>query len=443
MQTSFKHFNLSTPLTSALTKIGFKQPTPVQVQTIPRLLAGHDVIVQSQTGSGKTHAFLLPLIQRLNDEQELPQLVITAPSRELATQTYEMAKTLLQAAGMDKSLQLYVGGSDKAHQIKKLHHQQPDIVIGTPGRLLDLVSDVALRVDQVRFLVIDEADMTLDMGFLDQVDAIASKMPKDLQMAVFSATIPERMQPFLRKYLKQPELIKLAPKTVINPKVQNWLFATHGQDKAALTEKILTLGQPYLALVFANTKKTVDVLTAYLQSQGLQVAKIHGGLTPRERKRTMRQVENLDFQYVVATDLAARGIDIPGVSLVVNYEIPNDLEYFIHRVGRTGRNGLSGTAITLYDPEEEDQVAQLEHLGIHFTPKILKQDRIVDDYDRRRRDLRQAPKHRLDPTLMGYVKKQRRQHKPGYRKKIKQAITADRKRQQKLNRRAARRQKRR
>ena len=165
MQTSFKQFNLSTPLTSALTKIGFNQPTPVQVQTIPRLLAGHDVIVQSQTGSGKTHAFLLPLIQRLNDEQELPQLVITAPSRELATQTYEMAKTLLQAAGMDKSLQLYVGGSDKAHQLKKLHHQQPDIVIGTPGRLLDLVSDVALRVDQVRFLVIDEADMTLDMGF--------------------------------------------------------------------------------------------------------------------------------------------------------------------------------------------------------------------------------------------------------------------------------------
>ncbi|WP_261806672.1 DEAD/DEAH box helicase [Lapidilactobacillus luobeiensis] len=440
MPNEFADYGLKPSILTGLTEIGFRQPTPVQNAVIPVLLAGKDAIVESQTGSGKTHAFLLPLLSRLEKHEELAQLVITAPSRELATQTYEMTKALLTASNEHWSTHLYVGGSDKERQIEKLQRQQPDIVIGTPGRILDLVSSAALRVDQVRFLVIDEADMTLDMGFLNQVDAIASKMPANLQTAVFSATIPDKLQPFLRKYLHAPEQIKLAPKSVINPQVENWLFATGGKNKAELVAQLLTLGQPYLALVFANTKQTVDELTDYLKKKGLRVAKIHGGLQPRERKRVMKQIENLEYQYVVATDLAARGIDIPGVSLVINYELPQDQEFFIHRVGRTGRNGLSGTAITLYRPAEENLVAQLEHLGVKFLPKALSKGQIIDSYDRQRRDQRRATQHKLDPTLVGYVKKARGKGKPGYRKKIKQAISDDRRRKRKIEQRAERNQ---
>ncbi|MFC6314039.1 DEAD/DEAH box helicase [Lapidilactobacillus achengensis] len=436
MPNDFTNFGLKDSLLTGLTAIGFRQPTPVQNAVIPVLLAGKDAVVESQTGSGKTHAFLLPLLSRLEKHEDLAQLVITAPSRELATQTYEMAKALLTASNEHWSTHLYVGGSDKERQIEKLQRQQPDIVIGTPGRILDLVSSAALRVDQVRFLVIDEADMTLDMGFLNQVDAIASKMPAALQTAVFSATIPDKLQPFLRKYLHAPEQIKLAPKSVINPQVENWLFATGGKNKAELVAQLLTIGQPYLALVFANTKQTVDDLTDYLKQKGLRVAKIHGGLQPRERKRVMKQVENLEYQYVVATDLAARGIDIPGVSLVINYELPKDLEFFVHRVGRTGRNGLEGTAITLYRPAEENLVAQLEHIGVKFVPKTLEKGQIVTTYDRQRRTQRRATQQKLDPTLIGYVKKARGKGKPGYRKKIKQAISDDRRRKRKIEQRA-------
>ena len=436
MPNDFTNFGLKDSLLTGLTAIGFRQPTPVQNAVIPVLLAGKDAVVESQTGSGKTHAFLLPLLSRLEKHEDLAQLVITAPSRELATQTYEMTKALLTASNEHWSTHLYVGGSDKERQIEKLQRQQPDIVIGTPGRILDLVSSAALRVDQVRFLVIDEADMTLDMGFLNQVDAIASKMPAALQTAVFSATIPDKLQPFLRKYLHTPEQIKLAPKSVINPQVENWLFATGGKNKAELVAQLLTIGQPYLALVFANTKQTVDDLTDYLKQKGLRVAKIHGGLQPRERKRVMKQVENLEYQYVVATDLAARGIDIPGVSLVINYELPKDLEFFVHRVGRTGRNGLEGTAITLYRPAEENLVAQLEHIGVKFVPKTLEKGQIVTTYDRQRRTQRRATQQKLDPTLIGYVKKARGKGKPGYRKKIKQAISDDRRRKRKIEQRA-------
>ncbi|MCH4056513.1 DEAD/DEAH box helicase [Lapidilactobacillus gannanensis] len=432
MSENFTGFNLSSALQSGLAKIKFQVPTKVQATVIPILLAGRDAIVQSETGSGKTHAFLLPLIEQLEKGDDLPQIVITSPSRELANQTYLAARKLIEASELPWRTHLYVGGSDKERQIEKLRRQQPDIVVGTPGRILDLVSSSALRVDQVRFLVIDEADMTLDMGFLKDVDAVASKMPTGLQMAVFSATIPDKLQPFLKKYLSNPAEVDLTPKTIINPNVENWLFASQGRDKVKLVEKILNVGQPYLALIFANTKEEVDEITIKLQQSGLKVAKIHGGLQPRERKRVMKQIENLEFQYVVATDLAARGIDIPGVSLIINFNIPRDLEFFIHRVGRTGRNGLDGTAITLYSPEEEGRVHQLEKLGINFIPKTLHDGQIVTSYDRRRREQRTATHDRLDPNMIGYVKKQHRKVKPGYKKKIKQAINDDRRRKKKI-----------
>ena len=203
------------------------------------------------------------------------------------------------------------------------------------------------------------------------------------------------------------------------------------------------MGEPFLALVFANTIKRVDELTAYLRAQGLKVAKIHGDIQPRQRKRIMREVQQLDYQFVVATDLAARGIDIEGVSLVINDDIPEDLEFFIHRVGRTGRNGMAGTAITLYGPGEDQMIIELEKMGIHFKPQMLRNHELVDSYDRNRRDKRRVRQQKLDPRLVGMVKKEKKKRKPGYKRKIKQAIQKDRQQKKKLEKRQVRRQQRR
>lgn len=438
---NFREFNFKEYIYQALDEINFKEPTEVQARLIPTILKGKSVVGQSQTGSGKTHTFLLPIFQNLNAQKDEVQAVITTPSRELAYQIYEAAKQLAKFSPENIWIQNYVGGTDKQRQIEKLKSHQPQLVIGTPGRILDLVRENALDIHNAHYLVVDEADMTLDLGFLKETDAIASTLPKDLQMLVFSATIPEKLRPFLRKYMYNPVIEVVANKHVISPTIDNWLISTKGRDRNKLIYDLLTMGEPYLALVFANTKERADELTNYLRSQGLKVAKVHGGIQPRQRKRIMREIQNLDYQFVVATDLAARGIDIEGVSHVINDDIPEDLEFFVHRVGRTGRNGMKGTAITLYEPSEEKLVDELESMGVHFVPKAVKNGEIVDSYDRNRREKRQTRKESMDPKLRGFVKKEKKKRKPGYKKKIKRAIKRDEQQKRRIARRQARKMK--
>ncbi|ATP36716.1 MULTISPECIES: DEAD/DEAH box helicase [Ligilactobacillus] len=438
---NFREFNFKEYIYQALDEINFKEPTEVQARLIPTILKGKSVVGQSQTGSGKTHTFLLPIFQNLNAQKDEVQAVITTPSRELAYQIYEAAKQLAKFSPENIWIQNYVGGTDKQRQIEKLKSHQPQLVIGTPGRILDLVRENALDIHNAHYLVVDEADMTLDLGFLKETDAIASTLPKDLQMLVFSATIPEKLRPFLRKYMYNPVIEVVANKHVISPTIDNWLVSTKGRDRNKLIYDLLTMGEPYLALVFANTKERADELTNYLRSQGLKVAKVHGGIQPRQRKRIMREIQNLDYQFVVATDLAARGIDIEGVSHVINDDIPEDLEFFVHRVGRTGRNGMKGTAITLYEPSEEKLIDELESMGVHFVPKAVKNGEIVDSYDRNRREKRQTRKESMDPKLRGFVKKEKKKRKPGYKKKIKRAIKRDEQQKRRIARRQARKMK--
>lgn len=432
---TFEQFNFQPFVMEALAAKGFKEPTEVQSRLIPVIEKGRSVVVQSQTGSGKTHTFLLPLMNKLNVANQEVQIVITAPSRELATQIYQDAQ---QIADFQPELRVMnlVGGTDKQRQMDKLRFQQPHVVIGTPGRILDMVNEQVLKIHTAKSFVVDEADMTLDMGFLKEVDQIAGRLPDKLQMLVFSATIPEKLRPFLRKYMENPVIEEIKPKAILSETIDNWLISTKGKDKNKLILQLLTVGHPYLAIVFANTKQRVDEITEYLKAQGLKVAKIHGDITPRERKRVMRQVQNLDFQYVVATDLAARGIDIEGVSHVINDELPTDLEFFIHRVGRTGRNGLAGTAITLYEPSDDQAISQLEKIGIRFEPKEIKNGAIVDSYDRNRRAQREKSRDELDPTLIGLVKKKKKKIKPGYKKKIDRAISESNRQKRKVARRA-------
>lgn len=431
----FTDFGFQPFINEALTELKFQEPTPVQARLIPVIMKNKSVVGQSQTGSGKTHTFLLPLFNALNQDNQEVQVVITTPSRELAYQIYAAAKQITKHAPHEILVQNFVGGTDKQRQIEKLATRQPQVVIGTPGRILDLVKNNALDIHNAHYLVVDEADMTLDLGFLNETDAIASSMPKDLQMLVFSATIPAKLQPFLQKYMSSPVIEVVENKTIISPTIANWLLSTKGRDKNQLIYHLLTLGKPYLALVFTNTKERADELTTYLRQQGLKVAKIHGGIHPRERKRIMKAIQNLEYQYVVATDLAARGIDIEGVSHVINDDIPEDLEFFVHRVGRTGRNQMSGIAITLYSPNDELKIEELEALGISFEPKVLKNGELVDSYDRKRRQKRRVRQDKMDPKLQGMVNKAKKKKKPGYKKKIKQAIKKDEQQKRRIARR--------
>ena len=432
----FTEFNFKDYIQEALKDLNFVEATEVQEKLIPVVLSGRDLVGESKTGSGKTHTFLLPIFQQLDEEADSVQAVITAPSRELATQIYQAARQLASFSEQEIRVANYVGGTDKARQIGKLESSQPHIVVGTPGRIYDLVESGDLAIHKAHTFVVDEADMTLDMGFLETVDRIAARLPKDLQFLVFSATIPQKLQPFLKKYLSNPVMEQIKTKTVIADTIENWLLSTKGRDKNAQIYEISQLLQPYLAMIFVNTKTRADELQAYLTAQGLKVAKIHGDIPPRERKRIMNQVKNLDFEYIVATDLAARGIDIEGVSHVINDAIPQDLSFFVHRVGRTGRNGLPGTAITLYQPSDDSDIRELEKLGIKFTPKMIKNGEFQDTYDRDRRANREKTKEKLDTEMIGLVKKKKKKIKPGYKKKIQWAVNEKRRKTKRAENRA-------
>lgn len=423
--TLYKDLSLKPFIQRALKELRFETLTPVQEEVIEPALAGNNLIVQSQTGSGKTHSFLIPMFNNLDPAKKEVQVVITAPSRELATQLYDFAKQMASHSENEISIVKYIGGTDKVKQIEKLKNSgQPQIVIGTPGRIFDLMSENALWVQTAHTMIIDEADMTMDLGFLETVDEIASRMPKNLQMMVFSATIPQQLQVFLNKYMASPKEIIIEPKTVLADKIDNFLINTHGRDRKELVYQLLTMGHPYLALVFCNTRQYADEVSDYLKQQGMKVAKIHGGVQPRERKRLMRQIRDLDYQYVVASDLAARGIDIPGISMVINTEVPKELEFFVHRVGRTGRNQLAGTAYTFVTPDDDRSIAELEKKGIEFTSVEITKGEIKEVKSRHARLEREdSKKDSDDPVVKGMINRNnKRKVKPGYKRKLNEQI---------------------
>lgn len=432
MNNIFTDTRLRSEIRQGLAKIGFTKPTPVQEKVIPAMLKGESVIVQAATGSGKTHAYLIPILNAIDEDARYVQAIVTAPSRELADQLYRVARQLRDNSGLNIAIAHLAGGSDRDRQIARFEQNKPQLVIATPGRLLDFADKKILLLDQVKNFVIDEADMTLDLGFLADVDKIAARLPKDVVMSAFSATIPVKLTNFLRKYMAKPEEIVIDNPAVIAPTIKNDLLDIGSKDRKKIVYKLLTMGQPYLALVFANTKQMVDELADYLTKQGLKVAKIHGGITERERKRTLREVRAGQYQYVVASDLAARGIDLPGVSLVINYEIPKELEFIIHRIGRTGRNGLPGHAVTLVREEEMNRVGALEQMGVHFDFVEIKDGALAPRTHYRRRDNRTAANRQLDPHMKGVVKKVKSKRKPGYKKKIKQAIQEDNRKKRKI-----------
>ncbi|HHY72991.1 MAG TPA: DEAD/DEAH box helicase [Bacillus bacterium] len=419
---AFSRFEFKPFLLEAIDSIGFREPTEIQERIIPSIQKGESAIGQSQTGTGKTHAYLLPVVDSIEPAKEQVQAVITAPTRELATQIYDELIKLTKFCPENERItaKLFIGGTDKQRTIEKLK-AQPHIVVGTPGRINDLVKEQALFVHTTNILVVDEADLMLDMGFINEVDQIAGKMGQDLQILVFSATIPEKLKPFLKKYLENPTFTHVAPKQIAAEKIEHWLIPLRHRNKVDVVFEMAIQFNPYLALIFTNTKKMADEVADGLLEKGLKVGRIHGDLTPRERKKMMKQIKDLEYQYIVATDLAARGIDIEGVSHVINYELPTDLDFYIHRVGRTARAGHSGIAATIYELSNQDALVRLEKMGIEFKHVDLRDEEWVDLGPRDKRNERKRTIQEPEKLAHKVIKKSK-EVKPGYKKKRKQEI---------------------
>jgi ATP-dependent RNA helicase CshB len=417
-QTKFEKFSFQPFLIEAIKDLNFYEPTEIQERIIPSLLNGESAIGQSQTGTGKTHAYLLPILNKINPHKDHVQAVIMAPTRELALQIHEEVQKITVFTEEDAKItsKCLIGGTDKQRTIEKLK-QQPHVVVGTPSRIHDLMQEGALSVRQVDTIVVDEADLMLDLGFIEDVDRIAAAMKEDVQILVFSATIPEKLKPFLKKYLDNPRYTHVAPKQLTAAKLEHILVPQRHRDKKELVYNMLTNLNPYLAIVFANTKKLAD----HLLEKGLKVARIHGGLEPRERKRSMKQIQDLQYQYIVATDLAARGIDIQGVSHVINYEIPQDLDFYVHRVGRTARAGYDGTAITIYEQDDYEALMSLENRGIEFLNKDLERNEWIEVDDRNKRRKRVRQEDEVEKTARKFIRKPAKV-KPGYKKKREREI---------------------
>ncbi|EHJ57744.1 hypothetical protein HMPREF9318_01447 [Streptococcus urinalis FB127-CNA-2] len=355
----FTELDLSQDIQSAVVRAGFETPSPIQELTIPLAIEGKDVIGQAQTGTGKTAAFGLPTLDKIDVDQNVVQALVIAPTRELAVQSQEE----LFRFGRDKGVKVrsVFGGSSIEKQIKALR-SGAHIVVGTPGRLLDLIKRKALKLKDVKVLILDEADEMLNMGFLEDIEAIISQVPSERQTLLFSATMPDPIKQIGIKFMKNPEHIKIKAKELTNVNVEQFYIRVKEHEKFDTMTRLMDVDQPELSIVFGRTKRRVDELTRGLKIRGFRAEGIHGDLDQNKRLRVIRDFKNDQIDILVATDVAARGLDISGVTHVYNYDIPQDPESYVHRIGRTGRAGKSGQSITFVSPNEMGYLNIIEKL---------------------------------------------------------------------------------
>ncbi|NLM33022.1 MAG: DEAD/DEAH box helicase [Acholeplasmataceae bacterium] len=418
----FKDFAFKPYIQKALQEIGFIKLTEIQKEIIPQALEGKSVIGKSLTGTGKTHAFLLPILQNLEEDKRFCQSIFLSPTRELAFQLYEETLKITKHSDIHIDVRLYTGGTDREDDIKRLLSSQPQIVIGTLGRIKDLcVDENVLKLHTAKTIVIDEADMFFAESELIEIDQVFSVLSNEIQIMVFSATISQNLIVFLNKYLQKIDVIDVTNRKLTKDTITHIFIPTKNKDKNELLNRLLKSFNPFLALIFANTKAKVDEISLYLASQGYEVAKLSGDLPPRQRKQILKRIKNFQYQYVVATDLAARGIDIPGTSHVINYELPEDIEFYIHRTGRAARFEDIGHAISFYDYEDDHYLEKLESKGINSIYMNLVDNQLVPTTERNSQAQRKRPTSTVEEELHRKIPLPKKV-KPGYRKKRKELI---------------------
>lgn len=366
---SFSELGIAPPILAALTDMGFEEPSPIQVQTIPHMLAGRDVIGQAQTGTGKTAAFAIPALQRLDPEAPRPQVLVLTPTRELALQVAEEVARIGVNVGAREAA-IY-GGQPIDRQMRALR-AGVDVVVGTPGRLLDHLRRGTLRLGHLRTVILDEGDEMLDMGFIDDIEAILQAVPVTRQTAIFSATVPPPILRLTQRYLRDPIHVRVTPEHLVAPSIEQAYYEVRGLDRAeALCRLIDVLGMGR-AIIFCRTKRGVDELTAALQARGYPAEAIHGDMAQPQRTRALARFREGGSELLIATDVAARGLDIEGVTHVINFDIAQSPESHVHRIGRTGRIGRAGVALTLVQPREVKQLRSIaEATGARIPRRIL------------------------------------------------------------------------
>jgi len=353
----FNEFNLTDPVLKALNNLGFEEATPIQERAIPVGMQGRDLIGQAHTGTGKTAAFGIPLMEILEVRREYIQAVVLTPTRELAVQVAEELNKLGQYKGIH-TLPIY-GGQDINRQIRSLK-KRPHIIVGTPGRLMDHMARKTIRLNQVGIVVLDEADEMLNMGFIEDIENILKDIPEERQTMLFSATIPASIRALAGKFMKSPEIIKVESRQMTVPMIEQGYIEVQEKQKFDVLCRLLDTQSPDRAIIFGRTKRRVDELFEGLNKRGYSAEGIHGDLSQTRRDQVMRQFKEGAIEILVATDVAARGLDITGVTHIYNFDIPQDPEGYVHRIGRTGRAGKAGVAITLVTPREISHLRVIE-----------------------------------------------------------------------------------
>lgn len=356
---NFASLNLSAPLLTALADVGYETPSPIQAACIPLLLAGHDLLGEAQTGTGKTAAFALPLLERLDPAQRKPQVLVLTPTRELAIQVAEAFQRYAKYLRDFHVLPLY-GGQSMVVQLRQLS-RGAQVIVGTPGRVMDHIERESLQLDGLKALVLDEADEMLRMGFIDDVDWILEHTPAERQTALFSATMPEPIRRVARQHMREPQEIKIKAATTTVATIRQRYWAVRGVHKLDALTRILEVEDDFdAAIIFVRTKTATTELADKLEARGYAVAALNGDMNQSLRERVIEQLKTGSLDIVVATDVAARGIDVARVSHVINYDIPYDTEAYVHRIGRTGRAGRMGTAILFVAPRETGMLRAIE-----------------------------------------------------------------------------------
>lgn len=364
----FEELQLDERILRAVTDMGFEEASPIQAKAIPVQLEGLDIIGQAQTGTGKTAAFGIPMLQKIDSKNKKLQAIALCPTRELAIQVADEIRNLAKYMHGVKVLPIY-GGQDIVRQIRGLK-DGTQIIVGTPGRVMDHMRRKTVKFDQVHTVIMDEADEMLNMGFLEDMETILSQLPDERQTIMFSATMPDAIQKIARNFQKDPQIVKVVKKELTVPKVTQYYYEVKPKTKVEVMCRLLDMYAPKLSVAFCNTKRQVDELVTELQGRGYFAEGLHGDLKQIQRDRVMNSFRNGRTEILVATDVAARGIDVDDVEAVFNYDIPQDDEYYVHRIGRTGRAGREGIAFSFVVGKE---VYKLRDIQRYCKTKILPQ----------------------------------------------------------------------
>ena len=365
----FNKLQLSKEIKEAIFDLGYRETTLVQEKVIPEILFNKDVVVKSKTGTGKTASFVIPLVEKIKWEENDPQVLILAPTRELAIQIGEDVKNIGRYKRI-KPVSIYGKApfKDQERELKGKTH----VVIGTPGRVLDHIDRGTLKTKQIKYLVIDEADEMLNMGFIRQVEAVFRRIPKKRVTMLFSATIPEEISNLCSKYMNRPVHIEIESKGLIADNIKNILFKVEGREKLDTLNKLLIKEKPDSVVVFCRTKDNVDLAYNFFKEKKYSVDKIHGGMLQKDRINAMDRFKRGEYRILIATDIASRGIDVEGITHVINLDVPMEKEAYVHRIGRTGRAGKSGKSITFVTQYEDKYLNEIEeYIGICIEERDL------------------------------------------------------------------------